>query len=79
MIQNIEAYFISLEDTVRTRISESAAVLRELDAIHHRLRQILEELGNLDEKLHANTPATTPTIRKVLSLDGHGLGESFNN
>lgn len=41
MIQSIDSYFASMEDTVKTKISESAATLRELDSIHHRLRQIL--------------------------------------
>ena len=41
------------------------------------MRQILEELAALDEKLQGNTQATVPTIRRVFSLDGNGLSETF--
>ena len=61
------------------KVSESSAVLREMDSIHGRLRMIMEELANLDDKLHTNSPATITTIRKVFSLDGTGLHDSFMN
>lgn len=64
---------------MKARVSESSAVLREMDSIHGRLRMIMEELAALDEKLHSNSPATVMTIRKVFSLDGTGLNESFMN
>lgn len=50
-----------------------------MDSIHGRLRMIMEELANLDDKLHTNSPATITTIRKVFSLDGTGLHDSFMN
>lgn len=42
MIQSIEGYFLSLEDTIKQRVAESASIFREMDTIHGRLRQIIE-------------------------------------
>lgn len=79
MMQSIEAYFVSLEETIKTKVSESSAVLQDMGVIHGRLRLILEELAGLDDKLHQNSPATIPTIEKVFKLDGSGLHDSFMN
>jgi hypothetical protein len=77
MLQSIDGYFNSLEESIKVRVSDSSTVLREMDTIHNRLKLILEELANLDERLHTNAPTTIPTIRKVFSLDGNGLNDSF--
>jgi hypothetical protein len=60
-------------------VKESLGKLKEMNAINNRLKMILNELANLDERLHINASITVPNIRKVFILDGTGLSESFMN